>query len=64
MFMIMSQICLYDIFYTKLPDLYNNQSLQKTFSYSLALTLTSVTVHSRVTIGGWSMEYNFYVSLL
>ena len=32
----MSQTCLYNISYKKLPDFYNNQSLQREFGYSLA----------------------------
>ena len=37
----------------KLPHSYNNQSLQKVFVYLIA------TLHSRVTVGGWSMEYKY-----
>ena len=41
----MSQTCLYNISTKKLPDLYNNESLQKEFGYSSAtLTLLQYTV--------------------
>jgi len=39
-----------------LPDFYNNQSLWKAFSYSSENT-NFTTVHSQVTLGGFSMEF-------
>ena len=59
----MSKTCLYNFSYKKLPDIYNNQSLRRAFSYSSAYNTNFATVHSRVTVGGCSVEYEYNLLL-
>ena len=51
----MSQTCLYNVSYKKLPDFYNHQLLQGAFEHNTNLA----TVHRWVTVGSWSMEYEY-----
>ena len=43
----------------KLPNFYNNQSLQRAFSCIVGHSTNLATLHSRVIVGNCSMEYEY-----